>query len=607
MSISFRDVYLGRPDASDEVAEDGYEKFVESFIMPPSFDIDTFLSNGLCYITGYKGTGKSALLWYLKGIVQDRHSALTEFISFKKDYSEAQRHRMSAQAQRISTILPSPTYRTDANDYEYIWKWELFKKINDINGKNHSAIFKNDENWKAFKKTLHEIQKDAQITKFVLNPSVMYGYDGRENLFSAQAQGFFPQMEENTNAYTHFVSLVSEAEDHFKKCKRTATPFYLFIDELEAYHGDNQIFIRDLSMIRDIILVIKQINQIMRKENQKNALIVLAVRTEIRHAINREIVSKEINKVFDGFEYRLNWNFNDTDSIEHPLFAILLKRIQMSEKALGSILTYEEIFEKWFPIKQSETYGSKTVVSYLLDNTWNKPRDIVNMLKQINNLCPTDNHFSPALFTRIKKNYSTACRDEIREEMTSCYSSHEIEEIFSILLNFKSVFTEEEFKTRIKNRYPVSKWSQDSRQCIRNLYRFGIIGNFSLISQTHRWHYRDDESPILEDDWQFVIHGALRSVFSISYRHENARAEKQIKADQYVGSWVKITVKRIDESAAFVDAYIGEKKEPGVIFKGEISNQYVNNIADYIWEGQETEAMVLGFDKGHNKWRLSLI
>lgn len=600
MSISFRDVYLGRPDASDEVAEDGYEKFVESFIMPPSFDVDTFLSRGLCYITGYKGTGKSALLWYLKGVVERKNAALTEFISFKKDYSEIVRSRMSAQAQRIATVIASPTYKSGANDYEYIWKWEIFKKINEINGTNHSILFKNDDNWKSFKKTLQEIKKDAKITKYVLNPSI--GYNSTENSFSAQ--GFLPQKEENLEAYAHFVSLVSDAEQHFKKCKRTEKPFYLFIDELEAYYGDQEVFLRDLSMIRDIILVIKQINQVMRKDNQKNALVLLAVRTEIKNAINREIISKEINKAFDGFEYQLKWNSNDTDSIEHPLFSILLKRIQMSEE---ETLTYNQIYEKWFPIKQSEEFGNKTVVSYLLDNTWNKPRDIVNMLKQINNLCPSDHYFSPALFMKIKKDYSTACKAEIREEMTSCYSSKEIEEIFTSLLNFKSIFTEDEFKTRIQKNYPNSNWSQDVRQCIRNLYRFGILGNYSLVSQTHGWGYRDNESPIFEDDWQFAIHGALKPAFMISKRHEKAREQKQVKAEQYVGTWVKIKIKHIEDTVAFVDVYIGDKKESGVIFKNEISSQFVENIADYIWEGEETEARVIKYDKGHNKWQLSLI
>ena len=113
MSICLKDIYTGRPDACDEIAEDGIKKFTESFILPPSFDLQSFLGHGWCYVTGYKGTGKSALLWYIKHKVETDQKAITGFIIFKNAYTEIKRRQMSQQAQKLSTDIIIPPFCSD--------------------------------------------------------------------------------------------------------------------------------------------------------------------------------------------------------------------------------------------------------------------------------------------------------------------------------------------------------------------------------------------------------------------------------------------------------------------------------------------------------------
>lgn len=54
---------------------------------------------------------------------------------------------------------------------------------------------------------------------------------------------------------------------------------------------------------------------------------ICSVRSEILTAIQRFIVTKEINKVTSGFSVPLNWNYTNNNSYAHPIIQILLKRI----------------------------------------------------------------------------------------------------------------------------------------------------------------------------------------------------------------------------------------------------------------------------------------
>ncbi len=69
-----------------------------------------------------------------------------------------------------------------------------------------------------------------------------------------------------------------------------------------------------------------------------------------------------------------------------------------------------------------------------------------------------------------------------------------------------------------------------------------------------------------------------------------------------VGDIVKSKVTQITKFGAMVTL---ENGEPGFIHISKISNQYVKNVADFLKEGQEVEAKVVGKTKD-GKWELSL-
>ena len=173
-----------------------------------------------------------------------------------------------------------------------------------------------------------------------------------------------------------FIEIIDKAQKYFKRLKRTDIPYYIFVDELEAFFSDVEIFKRDIRMIRDLLITVKEFNGMFASLGFKNTKIFSSIRTEIINSINRFVVSKEINKVISGFEVVLNWDYKSTNTYKHPIIEIWLKRIYMLESLNGENMRMEQIYKKWFP----EQIMDMDPAVYILNNSWLKPRDIVRYL-----------------------------------------------------------------------------------------------------------------------------------------------------------------------------------------------------------------------------------
>ena len=477
------------------------------------------------------------------------------------------------------------------------------KKIIEANGINKGKLFIPNDQWKTFKKTIQKVEKEINICKYVIAPSLSYDV---ENLQSGSFSASITTEEvERKSAYQQFVNLVDEAFEEFKLVERTNVPFFIFMDELEAYYGNKNLFKRDLCLIRDLIFTIKKINLVFWKNGKRDSKIVSALRTEIRNAINNYIVSKEINKVLGGFEYILKWNYHNTNSIEHPIMKILLRRIQIAESRNGNSLSEPAVFHKWFP---DENYYDENMISYILNNTWNKPRDIVRLLTVISNdISGGKSAFTSDVFERIKKDYSNESLREIREEMLSLYSVENIEDIFSVLKGFRVIFTLNELKLHVMRNLPESILADSTEAVLNNLYRLGIIGNYSEMSNSFHWQHRDDEGPLFTEEWQLRIHRALWDAFSISKRHDKAAKIMNSKRDKYLGQIVPIKVIQVpDNNFAVVEFQITDQNLCGLVFKDGVSTSFVNNINDYLYVGYKADARIMRYDVGHNNWVLSI-
>ncbi len=602
MKTTIKDLYAGRPDAKDEINYDGLEEFIKTFVVPSNFDIERLVDKNDCFITGYKGTGKTALLFYLDDYIRNKDSsACSSFIFFKEEFTDAKKTELEYMSHRIlSSISINDTTMVSTSDFEYIWRWLFFKRIISDNDDFNGGLFVDDKNWNNFCKLMSRIKAPSNIRKTIIPPKIKLSMPCKDPMSQVEIS---PEIEvdfqnnKSDTAYNQFIATIDEAEQMFANVERTDVPYYIFVDELEAYYGSLDIFKRDLCLIRDLIFTVKRINGLF-KGISNNTKIICSVRTEIIKSISRFIVTKEMNKVISGFEVPLIWDYNNTTSFYHPIMQILLKRIAICETNIDK-MDLKEIYNKWFP----EQIHMIEPANYILNNSWFKPRDIVRLITSAQNSIESSSEcFSQAVFNACQKKYSLDSLAEICEEMRALYTSEDIDIIISCFTGFRTIFSISQLKERIDSLYSNTILSKNFSEVIEDLYRLGFLGNYLPASQTYRWQHKGDDHVILSDEWRLMIHHALQSALSVGRKQDfglNYNTPPQI------GDVVEVTVYNISNSFAFVNFNKGKKKYNGVIHISQFSDSFIKKITDCVDYNDVFLATIIAYDSNHQNWQLS--
>ncbi len=520
-----KDLYSGKPDARDEATLNS-ENFLGSYVMPPNFDINGLLKGDKCLISGYKGTGKTALLLFLADQFKKIDAATcTSFILFKSDFDNRRRD-MWAKTMTVERegFLTQP-------DFTAMWRWHLFQQIIEDNDACEGRLFLQDAAWKKFSSMVLSVVPGAGKEKKgrwnLSAGKVVFGLPVLGGLVTPQMDVTISR-ENGEKEKQSFYDLIEDMTDAFLMLTRTEVPYYIFLDELEAYYGDTEIFQRDLRLIRDLILEAKNLNMMFYQAGMGKTKVICAVRSEIINSINRFIESKEVNKVVDGFDCPIIWDYNTTASFKHPIMEILLKRIELTERLNGvTYATREELQARWFPERIDKT----DPVSYILNCNWSKPRDIVRLINAAqDSLHFEDTAFTQAVLESSMPKYSRTSLDELREELRALYSARDIDDIFSCFTGFWDTFTLEQLREQIQSYYPHSVLATRTLDVLSDLYRLGVVGNLNPRLNRYRWQYRGDERIILNNEWHITIHRGLRKALS-TMPYKKAQAAQPLPAE----------------------------------------------------------------------------
>lgn len=259
-------------------------------------------------------------------------------------------------------------------------------------------------------------------------------------------------------------------------------------------------------MIRDLLFTIHRINSLGKVH------IIAAIRNEVLYSMDRFIPTKELNKITDGYGVPIKWSYSNTNSYEHPIIQILMKRISMATSETP------QTFHDWFP----ETVYGKATVNYILDNGWNKPRDIVRLITAAQNdsLHCNDSFFTQAIFDSLRKEYSKNSLAEIRQELQTLYTSEELELAFRLLRGGPRTFSVESIPRRAeKGSRARIFWNNRKDDILEDFYRVGFWGNINRSVQPFawRWNHKGDTGVLCSNGWELTIHNALCSELSITF------------------------------------------------------------------------------------------
>lgn len=505
--ICIKDIYAGKPDARDEI-DDNPEGFFDNFIVPNEFPVDSFFSGSKFLVSGYKGVGKTSVLYYLQNqALKKDGNTCTSFIYFKSDLEEVRKSTLEAAAKKLTAYIDiSGDIQPDKVEYLHIWRWLLFRHVVDDVEENENGLFEENETWYEFVEQVNKIQfktnkkREISLASLGLTVKVPIG------VATAEATATLEKESAPNDKFLEFIDAVDECEKLFKKLKRTDIPYYIFVDEIEAFYGNQEMFKRDLTLIRDLIFTMNRLNKYGKVK------IIGAIRNEILFAMDRFITTNELNKITDGYKVPIHWSYSNTNSTNHPIIEILMKRISVSQGSPAK-------FEDWFP----ETINGKDTVSYILENGWNKPRDIVRLIiaAQNDNVRCRDTCFSQASFDSLRKEYSKNSLTEVRQELQSLYSIEEIEMVFQLLRGGERFVTPASIRKKAaKGSRAREFWDNHYESILEDFYRVGFWGNVKRNEQTTwswRWNHKSDIGVLTGDGWELAIHPALCSELSIRF------------------------------------------------------------------------------------------
>lgn len=600
--ITIKDIYVGKPDAKDEINFDNFADFIGSYVIPDTYNINGLLNGNNCFITGYKGTGKTALLFYMEYLVKkDFPYACTSFVFFKEGFTEIQKQELEGFSKRISSYVAfDESVVIDNLDFEYIWRWIFYKRIISDNELNSENLFVQDENWLRFKSIMDRVKAPKDSLKNIIPSKIKVGAticDTTTNTeLSPEFEVDFNEKKNNKN-YSKFIELIDKAEECFCQTTRTDIPYYIFVDELEAYYGEEQIFKRDLKFIRDLIFSVKRLNEVFNRIGGTTK-VICSVRTEIINAISRFIISKEMNKVVNGFEVPIIWNYGNTTSYQHPIIQVLLKRIMITYGETQD--DYKSTYNKWFP----EPIHEIEPASYILNNGWNKPRDIVRLISAAqSSIKRNETAFNQSVFNALLKKYSEDSLIEIREELRALYTSEELEIIITCFTGYKTTFSYNKLKERIDKYFSGSVLQNKLNPILQDLYRLGFIGNYLPASHTYRWQHKGDNGLIISEEWRMMIHYALHSALSLNAR-QNYGLSKY--SDPEIGDMVNLKVTKILPCMVLGEFQYKGRKYDGFIHISRLDMGYVKNIYSVVKADDEFYAQVNGYNEEHADWELVL-
>lgn len=352
--------------------------FKDSYmIFPNERIIDAILKGEKYYIAGNKGTGKTALMLYLSNqITEEDPNALCSTILFKTEYSPIQRYEIeSFERKKIDTLDIRDTEVNSLVDFQNIWKLTIYLKIVSDNHNNGYIFFEKDTNWNAFEDLILRLSNTADVgikERLSMRKTIPKHITVEKDLIGLSISEEQVNFQNATQIeLSNFDKAIQIAEYLFSHLSRTDTKYYIFIDELETYCAAH-CFMRDLHMIHDWIEVTWILNCQIKEANYRNMKIVLSVRSEVLAAIARNLCGDELNKKIGSYKISIDWRSKYDKGVNSPLFCIWLRKIINAyhfPKGINNL----SIRRTWFP----SLIGTDDTVEFILNRTWNKPRDIV--------------------------------------------------------------------------------------------------------------------------------------------------------------------------------------------------------------------------------------
>lgn len=508
-SIKLKDIYLGRADGLQESEDTNFENLFYKGNDKYNLLID---NKNKFIISGKKGTGKTILAKYFEK-ENERVGIPTKTLT-KREFV-------------LRSLIEKGKFDLREYDYglfiEYIILIEIAKIILEnkwklLHIKNIFRTFKIWSNIRYLKKVVVErvSVENFSIERYKVENGNSFereynaGLDYKGTKSNQKDNVKCNQREEKEYIKNPYYNLL----DNLKKSVvfiLQILPVNVIFDDLDEFDDKIENNEQLIKFLIEFIETAYKLNVDFKKKSKKESRVILLVRSDVIKILNS--YSTNLNKIISDSEIRLNWIKKVQITQIHPLLDMICTKIMNSNKHLKNC-TKNEIINEFFPL----TINGVPFLEHMLNSSFGRPRDIINMLNIIKEEYPHATKFSAEYFKSTQQEYSNKFIDELKNELSIHHEAKVIKEVFLILqyINKKTFWLSDVKEVFEKYSDEISNFTSE-KQFLDFSYEYGMIGNTwkrngenGENKYNFSWKYREDGYEKLDYQKKFYLHLALR-------------------------------------------------------------------------------------------------
>lgn len=403
-----KDFFLGKPEADSEDDSAGGIKFRDFF--EDFADVSSNIENGRFIILGRKGSGKTA---YVKWVI-DQQKENDNLFADKIKGEELKFYQLLKQ-------LPAEVDERHTLLFEWIIQVKLIQLIIKSGRAQYSAGVT------ALKKFLSDnsgiTTLDGLISTGITEskaPTINIG--ALSGFFSLNIGKKSERKYRKPDFWNFIPTLRGIIKEVFLYSDLSDTFFFLMFDEL-----DYKLKLKDKTakiQLMDLVRAVRNYNEDFLKET--NTKILIFMRDDVGRSLDG--IAHDKAKIFESHSYTINWYSpidESTDEKELKLRKFINKRLKANFENFQQPFDAEDPWRSFVDETDRKAYKKRSAFKHILDHTFYRPRDLINIFLEIGNhtmrLPLSSKDIRQLLRNFARRNYA-----EITDELSIIYDQHQM-------------------------------------------------------------------------------------------------------------------------------------------------------------------------------------
>jgi len=465
--MNFSDIEWGPDEAK------GDSNLSRYFIHPPFYE--AIVAGDTRYVTGRKGTGKTAIAEYIKDKCEDDPQWFNASLSLK-----------NFPLQNINSFADK-SFR-DKSKFVPIWSFLILVEIAnlialDCSSSPSESVFK-------IKQFLSENHFDSEVG-FANSISILKS-SGAKISVGASWLGVSAEDREDNNSFIK-VHYQKAADFLIREIKNinSSSMYFIFFDELdEGYRA------KDSSLRLILLALFRSVENVyLELSSNVNIRPLVLIRSDIFNGLE----DNDLNKLDDYVE-ELDWT-KYSSKTSYNLKSVVNARITASFDS-------SKCLDYWPLVTSEEKMPPYTdsLWNYITVRTFERPRDIIKFMKH----CQKIESGSRLTFETVKKaelEYSKWLYRELRDEIHS-HLPVWAESLQCISNMSLGRFDQQEFSRKLCDHVKIKEWLAENNETphtiIKTLFDFSVIGH---LHRSGRWIFKYKDHDL---DWdseaEVIVH-----------------------------------------------------------------------------------------------------